>query len=260
MYAALLETLDDSVSLVLKRIDEIGLRERTLVIFTSDNGGLHVPEGPHARITHNGPWRAGKGFLYEGGLRVPLIVRWPGKVPAGKVVDTPVINTDWLATLLEVAEISVPSTVDGVSILPILLRGASANERTFYWHFPHYTNQGSQPGGALRQGDWKLIENYEDGRLELYNLEADPAEQNDLASGQPERAAAMQQELSRWRTRMNAQTNRANPNFNQARYDELYVKFAPSKFHPLRAAAGEQKRVGAWRQEMNAVLREKRPN
>ena len=182
VYAALVETLDDSVSLVLKKLDEAGLRERTLVIFTSDHGGLHVPEGPHPRITHNTPFRAGKGFLYEGGLRVPLIVRWPGKIQAGAIVDTPVINTDWLPTLLETAGISVPSHLDGMSVLPVLLGRDGGGDRPFCWHFPHYTNQGSQPAGAIRKGDWKLIENYEDGRLEALQSADDAGEKNDLAA------------------------------------------------------------------------------
>ena len=258
VYAALVETLDDSVSLVLKKLDEAGLRERTLVIFTSDHGGLHVPEGPHPRITHNTPFRAGKGFLYEGGLRAPLIVRWPGKIQAGAIVNTPVINTDWLPTLLEIAGIPVPAQLDGMSVLPVLLGRDGGGDRQFCWHFPHYTNQGSQPAGAIRKGDWKLIENYEDGRLELYNLRTDAGEKNDLAARESERAVSMQRELSQWRKSVNAQTNHANPNFNQVRYEELYVNFVASKFDPLHATSGEWERISIWRRSMDAVLGENR--
>ncbi|MCX7827453.1 MAG: sulfatase-like hydrolase/transferase, partial [Verrucomicrobiae bacterium] len=112
VYAAVIETLDDTVGRLLAKLDALGLARKTIVIFTSDNGGLHVPEGPHKVITHNTPFRAGKGFLYEGGLRIPLIVRWPGRVPAGRVVNAPVINTDWLPTLLEFAGVPVPMGLD----------------------------------------------------------------------------------------------------------------------------------------------------
>src|SRR6185436_6092811 len=113
VYAAVIETLDDTVGLLLAKLDALGLATNTLVIFTSDNGGLHVPEGPHKSITDNSPYRAGKGFLYEGGLRVPLIVLWPERVPAGRVVDSPVINTDWFPTLMEMAGAPVPRGLDG---------------------------------------------------------------------------------------------------------------------------------------------------
>ena len=138
------------------------MTSNTIVIFTSDNGGLHVPELTHQRITHNAPYRAGKGFLHEGGLRVPLIVRWPGHVPAGRVADAPVVNTDWLPTLLEWAGRPVPENLDGVSLGGFLTGRSAAPQRVLCWHFPHYTNQGSQPAGAVRDGDWKLIEYYED--------------------------------------------------------------------------------------------------
>lgn len=260
VYAGLIETLDDSVSLLLKKIDDAGLRERTIVIFTSDHGGLHVPEGPHPKITHNTPYRAGKGYLYEGGLRAPLIVRWPGKVAAGRTVDIPVNNTDWLPTFLEIAGIRIPGELDGTSILEVLLGREVARERAFFWHFPHYTNQGSQPAGAVRKGDWKLIEHYEDRRLELYNLAADVSEKNDLASRDPARANAMRRELSEWRDRLNVQTNRANPNFSATRGAELYVNLVPSKFDPFHATDEQWARIALWRRQMNEAAREKRPN
>ena len=149
-YAATLQTLDDSVGRLLAHLDATGLRERTVVIFTSDNGGLHVPEGPHPRVTHNTPFRAGKGYLYEGGLRVPLIVRGPG-IPAGRVVDAPVLNSDWLPTLLDLAGAPAAPNLDGVSQMNVLRTGKPASTaRTFFWHIPHYTNQGSRPAGAVQ--------------------------------------------------------------------------------------------------------------
>ncbi len=150
-----------------------------------------MPEGPHERITHNTPYRAGKGFLYEGGLRVPLIVRWPGHVPANRIVAGPVLNTDWLPTLLDLAGLPIPQDLDGLSLRDCLTGGADTPARSFYWHFPHYTNQGSRPAGAIRDGDWKLIEHYEDQRAELFNLATDVQETNDLATREPERTRSL---------------------------------------------------------------------
>ena len=156
VYAALIETLDDTVGLLLEEIESLGLADDTIVIFTSDNGGLHVPEGGHARVTHNTPYRAGKGYTYEGGQRVPLIVRWPGHIEAGAVVDAPVNNVDWIPTLLELAGSALPDTIDGRSFADGLLHGRF-EERDIFWHFPHYTNQGG--GGpaapcAPETGSW----------------------------------------------------------------------------------------------------------
>ena len=159
VYAAVIEAMDDSVGLLLGRVDALGLRTNTIVIFTSDNGGLHVPEGPHKRITDNSPFRAGKGFLYEGGLRVPLIVRWPGQV-AVSVIDTPVVNTSWFATLCELSGIEAPRELDGPGFAS-LLKGKKEKAGRMFWHFPHYTNQGGRPGGAVRDGDWKFVVHYD---------------------------------------------------------------------------------------------------
>ncbi len=171
LYAAVVETLDESVSHLLARVDALGLRNRTIVIFASDNGGLHVPEGREDPPTHNTPFRAGKGFLYEGGLRVPLLARWPGRIPACRVTGAPLVNTDLMPTLLELAGLEVPPDLDGVSCAALFRGGAEPAVRAMFWHFPHYTNQGGRPAGAVREGDWKLIEHYEDGRVELFNLQ-----------------------------------------------------------------------------------------
>jgi arylsulfatase A-like enzyme len=259
VYAALIETLDDAVGLLLAKLDSLGLRDRTIVVFTSDHGGLHVPEGPHSRITHNTPLRAGKGYLYEGGLRVPLIVRWPGRVPTGRLVDSPVINTDWLPTLAEIGGARTPRDLDGVSIASLLLGRGPAKPRPFYWHFPHYTNQGSQPAGAIRDGDWKLVEHFEDGRTELFNLRNDISEATDLSVREPRRVARLKRQLSAWRQRVDAQTNAPNPNFDPALYRKLYVDFMPSAFDPLHANAETWVRVAEWRKQMDAVLRLPKP-
>jgi arylsulfatase A len=259
VYAALIETLDDTVGQLLGKLESLGLRDRTVVIFTSDHGGLHVPEGPHARITHNTPFRAGKGYLYEGGLRVPLIVRWPGQVPAGRIVDTPVINTDWLPTLAEIAGARKPRDLDGVSIASLLLGRGPPKPRPFYWHFPHYTNQGSQPAGAIRDGDWKLVEHYEDGRTELFNLAKDISETIDLSARESRRVVRLKRQLAAWRQSVGAQTNAPNPDFDSALHRKLYVDFVPSAFDPLHADAETWARVAEWRKQMDAVLHKPNP-
>jgi arylsulfatase A-like enzyme len=264
VYAAVIETLDDTVGLLLAKLDALGLRTNTIVIFTSDNGGLHVPEGPHKSITDNSPFRAGKGFLYEGGLRVPLIVRWPGHVPAGRVVDTPVINTDWFATLFDLAGLNAPQNLDALSFANVLSGGAFGTQRTagfrrvrmqsLFWHFPHYTNQGSRPGGAVRDGDWKLIEHSDTGRAELYNLAADPREITDLASKEAERANDLRSRLHAWTAQVGAQTNAPNPNFDPALFKSLYEDVEPSRYEPVKASPATHERMLVWRKQMNAVL------
>ena len=255
VYAAVIETMDDTVGLLLAKLDALGLRSNTLVIFTSDNGGLHLPEGGHPRITDNAPFRAGKGFLYEGGLRVPLIVRWPGRIPASRVTDAPVINTDWLPTLLELAGAAPLKNLDGESF-SALLTGGAARARKFFWHFPHYTNQGGRPGGAVRDGDWKFIEHYDTGtaRAELYDLARDLGETNNLAAQEPKRADEMRRALTKWLAETGAQTNAPNPNFNPALWKNLYEETDPSRYSPIAARAAQHARMAAWRRQMNAVL------
>lgn len=254
VYAALIETLDDTVGRLLDRIDALGLTKDTLVVFTSDNGGLHVPEGPHARITSNAPFRAGKGFLYEGGLRIPLIVRWPGHVPAGRVIDTPVINTDWVPTFLACAGQPQPRDLDGVNLLPLLTGRGTVPSRRFHWHFPHYTNQGSRPSGAVREGRWKLIERYDDGAIELFDLDRDPGETRDLAGKQPRIARRLAADLASWRDSVGAQTNRPNPVFAPAQFRELYIDVDASRYDGWTAGADGEARMLAWRKAMNAAI------
>ncbi|MFZ2642180.1 MAG: sulfatase [Verrucomicrobiia bacterium] len=252
VYAAVIETLDDTVGLLLAKLDALGLAGNTLVIFTSDNGGLHVPEGPHQKITHNTPYRAGKGFVHEGGLRIPLIVRWPGRVPVGRVVNAPVVNSDWVPTLLEICGQSVPSGLDGVSLAP-LLAGGEAPNRPFFWHFPHYNNQGGQPDGAVRDGDWKLIEYYE-GRVELFNIANDIGEKNNLAEREPERVKQLCALLGAWRDATGVQTNTLNPKFGAALHRALYDDMDVSRYNASTADAAEFARVLEWRKLMNAVV------
>ena len=256
-YAAVVEALDDTVGRLLGRLDALGLATNTVVIFTSDNGGLHVPEGPHRRVTHNTPFRAGKGFLYEGGLRIPLIVRWPGRAPAGRVVDTPVVNLDWLPTLLELAGVEAPRDLDGISLAPLLEGRDKLPVRPFFWHFPHYTNQGGQPGGAVRAGDWKLIEFYQDERVELFNLARDPGESTNLAAAEPGRVGDLRSRLAAWRLSLEAQTNLPNPHFDAAAHRALYVDLDVSRFSPATADAAEWAGMHAWRSRMDAATANK---
>ena len=212
VYAALVETMDAAVGRIVQALRENGVEGRTLVVFTSDNGGLSTAEG---LPTSNLPLRAGKGWLYEGGVREPLIVRWPGVVAPGSSYREPVISNDLFPTFLEIAGVSAGSRTDGVSLLPAF-RGRRMPERTLYWHYPHYSNQGGGQAGAILEGDLKLIESFEDGRLELYDLRADPGEQRDLSALEPARTAALRSRLQAWRASVRAQMPRPNPNFTGA--------------------------------------------
>ncbi|MGQ9661426.1 MAG: sulfatase [Kiritimatiellia bacterium] len=254
VYAALIETLDDTIGLLMRRLEEWELAEKTIFVFTSDNGGLHVPEGPHVRVTHNTPYRAGKGFNYEGGMRVPLIVRWPGRIPAGRVTDAPVNNTGWIPTLLELIGAPEPEGLDGVSFAAGLLGDAFPNQPLF-WHFPHYTNQGGRPSGAMRDGRWMLVEYYDEERVELFDLEADISQREDVAPVRPERTARMRAALDEWRKRNAVQYNRPNPNCDEMLFRQLYVEVDPSRFDPLAATEADWARMQVWRQRINAVCR-----
>ncbi len=254
VYAAVIETLDDTVGRLLHKLDDLQLAGRTIVVFTSDNGGLHVPEGPHPKVTHNTPYRAGKGFVYEGGMRIPLIVRWPGHVSAGKVVEAPVINTDWVPTLLELIGRPVPSGLDGVSFAAGLTGRDGFPQRALFWHFPHYTNQGSRPSGAMRDDSWMLVEYYDEEQAELYDLRKDPSERRDLATQLPQRVAKMRAALAAWRSSVHAQDNRPNPDFDPVKYGELYVDVDASRFDPAQADQAQWEKMWQWRRKMDAVL------
>lgn len=254
VYAGVIETLDDTVGRLMAKLDSLKLAERTIVVFTSDNGGLHVPEGPHPRVTHNTPYRAGKGFLYQGGLRIPLIVRWPGRVPAGRVIADPVLNTGWLPTLLELAGLDSPVGVDGVSFAPLLTGAGPAPAGPLFWHFPHYTNQGSRPGGAVRDKDWMFVEYYDDGAVELYDLAKDIHEATNVFRQHPDRVATMRSALAAWCKSVNAQTNQPNPNFDPVKYRELYVDIDAGRFDPAQAAKAQWDAMANWRKRMNAAL------
>jgi arylsulfatase A-like enzyme len=256
-YAAMMHTMDDCVGLVMAKLEELKLAESTIVIFTSDNGGLHVLESPDSPATHNTPFRAGKGFVYEGGLRIPLIVRWPTFVRPGQVCDTPVTQADWVPTLLAYCGVKAEGDFDGTSILP-LLKGDPLPARPLFWHFPHYTNQGSRPAGAIREGNWKLVEHYEDGRTELFHLSRDSGEERDVSADDPKRVAELKTKLADWRRSVGAQENKPNPAFDAARHRTLYVDTDVSKLKCGPTAAAMRPALKNWRDGMNAVLPRKK--
>lgn len=210
-YAAMIENLDTNIGRLLKALEETGKAENTLVIFTSDNGGLSTAEGSP---TSNAPLAEGKGWMYEGGVREPLIVRWPGQVPAGVVSDAQVTSPDFYPTLLEAAGLSLrpKQHVDGESFLDAL-HGKSYARRPMYWHYPHYGNQGGTPGCSVIDGDWKLIHFFEGGPDALYNLAEDTSESHDLAQEVPEKAASLRALLDAWLAEIEALIPEENPEY-----------------------------------------------
>ena len=240
-YAAMLESLDHGVGRLLQKIDELGLARDTLVVFTSDNGGLVETPDTGQAVTVNGPLRGGKGTLYEGGLRVPLVVRWPAVVESGVVSDVSTTTADWYPTLAQIAGAESTggggkleaanggarqnatldeSELDGESLLPVLRGGAVSDERSLYFHYPHYIaghrrdpmreTWWNTPGAAIRKGDLKLVRRF-DAADELYDLSADPGESRDLAAERQEDARRLADELERWLASEGAHRPRPNP-------------------------------------------------
>jgi arylsulfatase A-like enzyme len=217
VYAAMVEAMDSAVGKVLTCLRELNLERNTLVVFTSDNGGLSTSEG---WPTSNAPLRAGKGWLYEGGIREPFLVRWPQWIAPQTVIQTPVSSPDLFPTLLDVAGAATrpDSPTDGCSLLP-LFRGETLPERPLFWHYPHYGNQGGAPGAAIRRGDWKLIEWFEDQRVELFNLSTDLSETTNLAAKEPARVEQLRAELHAWQQSVGAKFPEPNPAYDPARTD-----------------------------------------
>jgi arylsulfatase A-like enzyme len=216
VYAAMVREMDDTVATILAAVEQAGVRGDTLVIFTSDNGGLSTAE---SSPTSNLPLRAGKGYLYEGGIRVPLIVRWPGVVKPGTTTDAPATTMDVAATLLDAAGAPVPPglILDGESLRPLLADTAAPPPRDLFWHYPHYANQGGRPAGAILAGDGprpgseKLVEHFEDDRVELFDLSRDPGERRDLSAERPERVMVLRDRLAAWRKGLAAAMPTPNP-------------------------------------------------
>jgi len=213
IYAGMVEAMDESVGKVLRKLDELELSEKTLVIFTSDNGGLSTSEGSP---TSNSPLRAGKGWMYEGGIRAAAIARWSGVIPAGQVSDEPVISADYFPTIMEATGVAAPEavTLDGVSVLPTLKGKSLGLNRPLFWHYPHYGNQGGAPAAAILENGWKLIEWFDDERVELFCLAEDPSEASNKADSQPDRVNDLRQKLHAWQADVGARRSTVNPAYD----------------------------------------------
>jgi arylsulfatase A len=229
VYAAMVESLDSAVGRALAKLDELNLTGRTIVVFTSDNGG-RIP------TTSNAPLRYGKASAYEGGVRVPLIVYWPGVTKPGSVCEAPVITMDFFPSLLEMAGVPPGDgrPIDGVSIVPLLRGGTKSSRDTMFWHYPHHQHYqlgGAMPYGAIRSGDYKLIEFFNDMHVELYNLRTDISEKTDLAASDPAKVAELRTRLHDWRKEVGAQMPSPNP-----KYDPSRPEYTPP---PRKPQAGE---------------------
>ncbi|MBD3266260.1 sulfatase-like hydrolase/transferase [bacterium] len=231
VYAAMIETLDRNIGKVMQTLDDLGLTDNTFVVFTSDNGGVY-------RITRQWPLRAGKGSYYEGGIREPMIVRWPGKVKPGAKCHVPVSGIDFFPTFLDIAGIQKPQNkiLDGQSLKPLLTGEGDLPQRPLFWHFPIYLQRGNgetadplfrtRPGTAMRLGEWKLIEYFEDNRLELYNLKHDLAEKNNLANTLPGKTQELHARMKAWRKRLNAPVpNQPNPQYDAEKEHKAIVNW-----------------------------------
>ena len=212
IYAGMMEAMDSSIGRLIDALKQKKLYDNTIFVFMSDNGGLSTSEG---RPTCNLPLRCGKGWLYEGGIREPMFVVWPGVVTPGTVCDEPVISTDFYPTLLDMASLPKQESqhTDGVSFVSLLKGAKNLNRKAIYWHYPHYGNQGGAPGSAVRCGDYKLIEWLEDGKLELFNLREDIGEKNDLSAKMPKKVKELHEMLCKWRKDVDAKMPQPNPRY-----------------------------------------------
>jgi len=212
IYAAMIEDLDRSIGSIMTKLDDLGLTKNTLVVFTSDNGGLRkIYTDLGEVVSTNVPLRDEKGSLYEGGIRVPMIVQWPGVVEPGTVCDEPTTTADLLPTFCQTAGADLPNQpIDGTSMVPLLVDSdAELDREAIYFHYPHYHH--SQPAGAIRAGDWKLVEFFDDAPLELYNLKDDISETTNLAEKMPDKSKQLQQTLAKWRESVGARMPTSNP-------------------------------------------------
>ncbi|MFK8110548.1 MAG: sulfatase [Rubripirellula sp.] len=221
VYAAMVKSLDQSVGRVLSQIQDSGQADNTVIIFTSDNGGLTQRYGKHDGFTENLPLRRGKGSAYEGGVRVPTIIHWPGVTQAGSVCDEPIMTTDYYPTLLDMlaieGDVAHNASMDGRSIQPLLRNADATLKRNLYWHYPHYHAGGDSPYSAIRSGDFRLIEFHEDQSVRLFNLANDLGEQKDLAEKLPAKVNEMRSNLHAWRESVGAQMPSVNPDHDPSR-------------------------------------------
>lgn len=234
VYAAMIESVDENIGRILHWLDDHGLADDTVVVFTSDNGGLATAEGSP---TCNSPLSEGKGWMYDGGVREPLLVRYPGMISRGAKCSVPVISPDFYPTLLELAGLPfIPGQhIDGVSIVPLLKGEDKLSRDAVFWHYPHYGNQGGTPGSSVRCGDWKLIEFFEDGGVELYNLRDDPGERRNLAVYREDVTDLLRNMLYKWRQNISALIPVENDNPSRVKQGRV----------PVPAFSGEARQAPA---------------
>jgi arylsulfatase A-like enzyme len=216
VYAAMVKSVDESVGRMVQRAALEGIADRTVFIFTSGNGGLASAEYKGLAPTSNAPLKAGKGFLFEGGLRVPMFIVWPGGTKPNSTTDVPVIGTDFFRTIAQLAGVVKlkGAPLDGVSLLPLLRKTGAPARSALYWHYPHYSTQGGRPGAAIRLGDWKLIRWYEDDSIEFYNLRNDPGETRNVTVEQEAKARGMLAMLNDWLAKTHPPMPNANPAYD----------------------------------------------
>jgi arylsulfatase A-like enzyme len=207
-YGAMIESVDQAVGRIIATLEELNLIQRTMIIFTSDNGGLQD------YATDNAPLRAGKGYPYEGGIRVPLIICWPQSVKANTVCNIPVTSVDFFPTLCDAVGLSLPDEriIDGESLFPLLKQSGTLERDAIFWHFPHYRGK-IVPYSIIRKGAWKLIRRYEGKSFELFNLKEDLSEKQDLSDRMPEKVKELDSELSAWLKDTNAKIPKQNPDY-----------------------------------------------
>jgi arylsulfatase A len=229
-YQEMLRIADQQIGLMRDQLKAAGEYENTIWMITSDNGGLLYEGKSREAVTNNQPLRAGKGHLYEGGIRVPMIVKAPGKSKAGLEVSERVSGIDLYPTALELLGMAKPKDVDGISLAGLLDgKKKSLRRDGLYWHYPHYSNQGGVPGGVVIEKNWKLIEFYETGRMELFNLDKDAGEKQNLVKSEQGRALKMQKMLGQWRQKVGAVMPKTNPNYDPAKEDQgLFGRESPT--------------------------------
>lgn len=222
VYAGMIETLDTNVGRLVDKLEELDLDQNTVIFFMSDNGGLATAEGSP---TSNLPLRAGKGWMYEGGIREPMFIRWPGSGSEGTISEVPVTSTDFYPTILDMAGLDLmpEQHQDGMSLVPLLTGAGALADRPLFWHYPHYSNQGGKPGAAVRHGDYKLIEFFDPGQVELYNLAEDPGEHRNLAEQMPEKVEEMLEVLHTWQQEVGAGGMDPNPDWDPEYLRENYL-------------------------------------
>jgi arylsulfatase A-like enzyme len=215
VYAAMIENMDWNIGRIIGQLQHSGIADNTLVIFTSDNGGLSTAEGSP---TVNGPLRAGKGWLYEGGIRVPLIMYWKGKIVAGSISDLPISTADFFPTIAKAInkKYKQEKNIDGENIFQMLARSRTYQTRPLFWHYPHYSNQGGKPGAAIREGNFKLIYNYENESIELYDLINDISEKKNIASANRATVSRLKMKLFKWLKENNASIPYKNPGYTSS--------------------------------------------